>query len=71
MARYDLTATKVGQLLEDPAAVSVIERRYPGLTSKPMVTMLKGMVAQKAIKLASGYVSDAEVAEVVAELESL
>ena len=71
MARYDLTTTKVSQLLDDPAAVAVIERRYPGLTSQPMVTMLKGMVAQKALRMASGYVSDDEVAEVRAELESL
>ena len=71
MGRYDLTTTKVGQLLDDPAAVAVIERRYPGLTRQPMVTMLKGMVAQKALRMASGYVSDDEVAEVRAELESL
>lgn len=71
MGRYDLTATKVGQLLDDPAAVAVIERRYPGLTSKPMVGMFKGMIAQKALRMAAGYVSDTEVAEVCAELESL
>lgn len=71
MGRYDLTTTKVGQLLDDLAAVAVLERRYPGLTSQPMVAMLKGMVAQKALRMAAGYVSDAEVAEVRAELESL
>ena len=71
MGRYDLSATKVGQLLEDPAAVAVIERRYPGLTSKPVVGMFKGMIAHKALRVASGYVSDDEVAEVRAELESL
>ena len=53
------------------AAVAVIERRYPGLTSKPVVGMFKGMIAHKALRVASGYVSDDEVAEVRAELESL
>ena len=43
MGRYDFATTKVGQLLDDPEAVAVIERRYPGLTRQPMVALMKGM----------------------------
>lgn len=71
MSRYDLSTTKVGQLLADPAAVAIIESRYPGVTRQPMVAMVKGMTTNKAFALASDYVSDAEIAQLRAELENL
>lgn len=71
MSRYDFATTKVGHLLDDPDAVAVIERRYPGLTRQPMVALMKGMSAQKAFGMAAGYVGDDELAAVRAELESL
>ena len=71
MSRYDFATAKVGQLLDDPEAVAVIERRYPGLTSQPMVAMMKGMSAQRAVGMASGYIGADELAAVRAELESL
>ena len=71
MGRYDLSTTKVGQLLADPAAVDIIERRYPGITHNPMVSMVRGMAATKAFSMASGYVSGEEIAEIRTELEHL
>ncbi len=71
MGRYDFATTKVGQLLDDPAAVDVIERRYPGITRQPMVALMKGVSAQKAFGMASGYVGDDELAAIRSELESL
>ncbi len=71
MGRYDFTTTKVGQLLDDPDAVAVIERRYPGLTRQPMVGLMKGMSAQKAFGMAAGYVGDDELAAIRSELEGI
>ena len=56
MGRYDFAITKVGQLLDDPEAVAVIERRYPGLTRQPMVALMKGMPAEKAFGMAAATV---------------
>lgn len=71
MSRYDFATTKVGQLLDDPDAVAVIERRYPGLTRQPMVGLMKGISAQKAFGMASSYVGEDELAAIRVELESL
>ncbi|HHU40168.1 MAG TPA: hypothetical protein GXZ45_12920 [Propionibacterium sp.] len=71
MSRYDFATTTVGTLLDDPEAVAVIEKRYPGLTRQPMVALMKGMSAQKAFGMAAGYLSEEELAAVRSELESL
>lgn len=71
MGRYELATTKVATLLDDPFAVAIIERRYPGITRQPMVAMVRGMSAAKAFNMASGYVSASEIEQIRAELESL
>ena len=36
MARYDITSTTLGTLLEDPEVVAIMEKHAPGITSNPM-----------------------------------
>lgn len=71
MPRYDLATTKVGTLLDDPDAVAVVERHYPGVAGNPALKFVRGMMAAKAVNLASSYVSEQEIATIRAELEAL
>ncbi|MDO5534618.1 MAG: hypothetical protein Q4F65_08205 [Propionibacteriaceae bacterium] len=71
MGRFDLATTTVGQLLDDPDAVAVVERHYPGITGQPMVKMMRPVLARKALGMASGYVGDDELGAIRAELERI
>lgn len=71
MSRYDLTTTTVRELLEDPAAVAIVERRFPGISHNPMIAFAKGMKAEKAMAMAADHVDPAEIAKIRAEIEAL
>lgn len=71
MPRYDLATTTLATLLGDPEAVAIVERRYPGASTNPMLALLKRMTAAKALDMAAAQVGADEVARIRAELEAL
>lgn len=43
--------TTLGTLLDDPQAKAVLDQYVPGVSSNPMVGMLKGMTLEKLLAL--------------------
>ena len=56
MAKYDLTTTTLGAMMEDPDVVAIMEKHAPGITSNPMLGMAKGMPAAQAMGMAGGMI---------------
>lgn len=71
MAKYDLTTTTLGTMLEDPEVVAIMEKHAPGITSNPMLGMAKGMPAQQAVGMAGGMIGQDAVTAITADIEAL
>lgn len=71
MAKYDLTTTTLGALLEDPAVVEIMEKHAPGITTNPMLGMAKGMPAEQAVGMAGGMIGADAVEAIKTDLEAL
>lgn len=71
MARYDLTTTTLGTLLDDPDVVAIMEQHSPGITTNPMIGMAKGMTAAQVMGMAGGMVGQDEVQAIQRDIEAL
>jgi hypothetical protein len=71
MAKYDLSVTTLGSLLEDADVVAIMEKHAPGITSNPMLGMAKGMPAAQAVGMAGGMIGQDAVAAITADIEAL
>lgn len=71
MAKYDLNATTLGALLDDPQVVEIMEKHAPGITTNPMLSMAKGMPAAQAVGMAGGIVGADAVEAIKADLAAL
>lgn len=71
MAKYDLSSTTLGALLEDPEVVAIMEKHAPGITSNPMLGMAKAMPAAQAVGMAGGFVGADAVEAIKADLAAL
>jgi hypothetical protein len=71
MARYDLTAATLGELLRDPEVVAILDRHAPGLSSNPMLQMATGMPVQQAIAMGAEMVSPDALAAITKDVEHL
>jgi hypothetical protein len=71
MAKYDLSTTTLGSLLDDPEVVAIMEKHAPGITSNPMLGMAKGMPAAQAVGMAGGMIGQDAVAAITADIEAL
>ncbi len=71
MAKYDLTTTTLGSLLEDPEVVAIMEKHAPGITSNPMLGMAKGMPAAQAVGMAGGMIGQDAVTAIMSDVEAL
>ncbi len=71
MAKYDLTTTTLGSLLEDPDVVAIMEKHAPGITSNPMLGMAKGMPAAQAVGMAGGMIGQDAVSAIMSDVEAL
>jgi hypothetical protein len=56
MAKYDLNATTLAALLDDPEVVAIMERHSPGITTNPMIGMAKGMTGTQVMGMAGGVI---------------
>ncbi len=71
MAKYDLTTSTLGSLLDDPDVVAIMEKHAPGITTNPMLGMAKGMPAAQAVGMAGGMIGQDAVEAITAEIEAL
>lgn len=71
MARYDLSTTTLGTLLDDPEAVEIMEKHSPGITTNPMIGMAKGMTAAQVMGMAGGMVGQDKVQAIQRDIEAL
>ena len=71
MAKYDLSTTTLGTLLDDPQVVEIMERHAPGITNTPMLSMAKGMPAEQAVGMAGGIIGADAVEAIKGELHAL
>ncbi|MCU0283359.1 MAG: hypothetical protein MUD13_05580 [Candidatus Nanopelagicales bacterium] len=71
MAKYDLSTTTLGALLEDPEVVAIMEKHAPGITSNPMLGMAKGMPAAQAVGMAGNIIGSDQAAAIQDEISAL
>lgn len=71
MPRYDMNSVTLGELLDDPEAVQIIDRVVPGATSHPLVGMVRGMKATAALAAAGGQLTVEQRDVLVGELGAL
>lgn len=61
----------LGELLENPQARAVLQKRFGTLLSHPMLSMAKNMTLQQIIHLAGNQVSPALISQTLLELHHL
>jgi hypothetical protein len=71
MAKYDLNSTKLGTLLDDPQVVEILEKHSPGITSNPMINMVRDMTVGQAMGMAGGVIGQDKVEAIQREVEQL
>lgn len=71
MPRHDMDSVTLGDLLDDPDAVQIIDRVVPGATTHPLVGMVRGMKATDALAMAGGKLTAEERDVLVRELGAL
>lgn len=71
MLRHDMSSVTLGELLDDPDAVQIIDRVVPGATSHPLVGMVRGMKATAALSMAGGKLTAEQRDALVGELGAL
>lgn len=71
MAKYDLETTTVGELLDDPQAVAIVDDLAPGVTGHPMIGFAKGMPLAAVLKLAGGQIDPATLEQLKTRIAAL
>lgn len=71
MARYDINTTTMGTLLDDADVQAIMEKHAPGVTSNPMIGMVRGMSAAQAIGMAGAMIGAEQVEAIKADIEAL
>ena len=71
MARYDVNTTTLGQLLDDPEVVAIIEEHAPGLTTNPMIGMAKSMPAAQVLGMAGSMIGKDKAEAISAAVTAL
>ncbi|TXC70209.1 cytochrome P450 [Sphingomonas ginsenosidivorax] len=68
---YTTAETKMGVLLGDPAACTIIDRHFPGVTTDKRIGMAKGMPLRMMQKIAPGNFTDEGLDAIDAEFAKL
>ncbi|HWU33113.1 MAG TPA: hypothetical protein VN108_09570 [Marmoricola sp.] len=71
MPRHDMNSVTLGELLDDPEAVQIIDRVVPGATSHPLVVVVRGLKATDALAMAGGKLTPEQREALVGELGAL
>lgn len=61
----------LGQLLEDPAARAVLQRRFGHLLGHPLAGAARSLTLEQLSRMAQGYLPPADIARTLAELKAL
>ncbi len=61
----------IRELLSDPRARKVLERRFPHVVGRPIVAASAGMTLDRAMKLGAAYVPKQAIQETLRELQAL
>ena len=61
----------MGELLADPRARDLLEKRFPQLAGRPIVFASRGLTLERAMKLGAAYVPQAYLQETLEALRSL
>lgn len=61
----------VGEILRNPRARAEINRRYPQVLGNPMLRRFSGMPLKRAMQYAQGYLPQAQIQQLLKELEEL
>lgn len=59
----------VGELLDNPAARAVLQRRFPGVLTRPVGGAARTVTLEQLLAFTGGYLPKALVAETLRELE--
>jgi acetyl esterase/lipase len=70
-AKYSSAETKIGTLLDDPAAKAIVEKYIPGFTTSRQIGMARAMTLKTVQRYAPDTVTDTRLAEIDAELAHL
>ena len=62
---------KLGEVLKNPQAKSVLERAFPQWMESPMLKMAKHMPLCEILRLAQNHVPEAEIQSVLEKLRQL
>lgn len=57
--------SKVGELLDNPASLAVLDKHLPGMSTNPQIGMARGM----SLKMAAGYSGGKITAEMLAAVD--
>ncbi len=68
---FDLSTTTLGDLLADPRVVAILEQHAPGLTTNPMIGMVKGLNALQALELGRGIIGAENADKIKAAVAAL
>ncbi len=71
MPKYDLQTTTLGELLEDPRVVEIMEKHVPGMTTNPMMAMFTPMPAGTAVGMSGGMIGQDAVDAIIADVSAL
>ena len=61
----------IGELLADPVSRGVLERRFPHVVGRPIVAASAQLTLEKAMRLATPFVTRRAIEETRAELRRL
>lgn len=61
----------VRELLNDPKAKAVLERRFPGAMGMPIVVASGALTLERTLKLVSAYIPQRAIEETLKELRGL
>ncbi|HYJ50836.1 MAG TPA: hypothetical protein VEX12_13060 [Microbacterium sp.] len=69
--KYDLDVTTLGELLNDPEARAILVEVVPELPRHPMLSMVKGMPANRVLAMAAGQFPADKAAELKERIAAL
>lgn len=63
--------SKVGELLDNPKSLAVLDKHLPGMSTNPQIGMARGMSLKMAAGYSGGKITSEMLAAVDADLKTL
>lgn len=70
-AAYNVEATDIGTLLDDPTAKAIVDKHLPGFTANDQISMARGMTLKSVQQYAPDMVTDKALAAIQTDLAKL